>query len=145
MFGARTKRRELILLVPTAKRNNRTPIIDKRLSFPKIQPFSQHKHSQKRLRRRNEQAHSLRWGNSPNSNLQVCLLLPISLIGICQYMFVGNGFIRSERSVNIRGALDGNGSPFSAFFHPTCIPQKRYRAERINPFPTKHPDKFQFP
>ena len=59
MFGARTKHRELILLVPTAKRNNRTPIIDKRLSSPKIQPFSQHKHSRKRLRRRNEQAHFL--------------------------------------------------------------------------------------
>ena len=57
---------------------------------------------------------------------------------------VGNGFIRSGTSITIRGSLDGKGFPFSAFFHPTCIPQKRYRAERINPFPTKHPDKFQF-
>ena len=36
--------------------------------------------------------------------------------------FVGNGFIRSERSVNIRGALDDNGFPFSTFFHSMCTP-----------------------
>ena len=51
-----------------------------------------------------------------NSNLTVSLLLPIALIEICQYVFVGNGFIRSETSVNINGSLDGNGVLFSTFF-----------------------------
>ena len=60
------------------------------------------------------------------------------------FVCVGNGFIRSETSVNIHGSLDGNGVLFSTFFHPTCTPSKRYRAERINPFPTKHLAKFQF-
>ena len=98
------------------------------------------------------------------------VIAAVHQIGICQYMFVGNGFIRSERWVNIRGLLDGNGSPFSTFFHPTCTPSKRYRcgmhkcipyakiivlpfvepwwfmnpSECINAFPTKHLYKFQF-
>ena len=50
-----------------------------------------------------------------NSNLTVSLLLPIALIEICQYVFVGNGFIRSETSVNINGSLDGNGFFFQHF------------------------------
>ena len=80
--------------------------------------------------------------------------------GICSSMCVGNGFIRSERWMNIRGSLDGNGFLFQPFSiqcapHKTlptgmhkCIPYAKSgalpldepgcsseRAERINPFP----------
>ena len=60
-----------------------------------------------------------------------------SLDGMSSNVFVGNGFIRSETSVTTHGLLDGKGFQFSTFFHSTCTPEKRYRAERINPFPTE--------
>ena len=89
--------------------------------------------------------------------------------GICSSMCVGNGFIRSERWMNIRGSLDGNGFLFQPFSiqcapHKTlptgmhkCIPYAKSgalpldepgflseRPECINAFPTKDPCKFQF-
>ena len=54
---------------------------------------------------------------------------------------VGNGFIRSEMSVNIHGPLDGNGFLFfPTFIHSTCPnnPNKNVtEAERMNAFPTQ--------
>ena len=86
-------------------------------------------------------------------------------IGICRYVFVGNGFIHSETPVNIRGSLNGewsvhtlgNGLAHSvgeaAFADVFIINLAGYsdnlalcqiigcgnsasRSERINPFPT---------
>ena len=51
---------------------------------------------------------------------------------------VGNGFIRSERSVNIRDSLVGNGFLFfSTFFHSTYLDKNLAEAECINAFPTQ--------
>ena len=52
---------------------------------------------------------------------------------------VGNGFIRSERWVNIRVSLDGNGFLFSTFSIQRAPHENVTEAERINPFPTNHP------
>ena len=46
--------------------------------------------------------------------------------GMLSNVFVGNGFIRSETSVNIRGSLDGNGSHFFNIFPFNVQPIKRY-------------------
>ena len=66
-------------------------------------------------------------------------------MGVCQQVFVGNGFIRSETSIIIHGSLDGNGFlPFSTFFHSTYLDKNVTEAECINAFPTNRPAKFQF-
>ena len=50
---------------------------------------------------------------------------------------VGNGFIRSETSVNIHGPLDGNGFLCLTFFHSTYPNKNVTQAERMNAFPTQ--------
>ena len=51
---------------------------------------------------------------------------------------VGNGFIRSETSVNIRSSLDGNGFLlFPTLFHSTYLDKTVTEAECINAFPTQ--------
>ena len=62
---------------------------------------------------------------------------------------VGNAFMRSETSVNIRSSANGTvfrllAGAFRSIVPFNVPPQNRYQAERINPFPTKHLYNFQF-
>ena len=52
---------------------------------------------------------------------------------------VGNGFRPSERSVNIRGSLVGNGFQFfPTMIHSTYLDKNVAEAECINAFPTQN-------
>ena len=78
----------------------------------------------------NGKINQMLWAKSESRMIHICKSTPCRKLefgGFVEWdtfrMFVGNGFIRSERWVNIPGSLDGNGFLFSTFFHSTYHPQ----------------------